>query len=840
MPSRRKKKPGINGPDPPRTTRTVKAVRWFIAVLCLATVAGQAAPPAWTMPEAADMISLSWVDGPPVLQGWLPEDKHLAVYRDEGSLLAFNSGRWGMLLDPRKIRIDRLRLPDNSNAGGAPDLATIMAEWAPSVLDLRAVVDGKVYRPAGGPIDPKNNVLLPVRIVESGDWFQHVAIYDLELRDETGAKLEAVSRLEIRAWGDRCVFEWFVERPDGEATELTARLGVSGTDKNRISASKGKSVRLGVRFDGGELLAGGEGEDGIAISAKALDDFTPGKPSASYSPTSDAWEIRIPKQTGWPLDQGPTDDIPLYAPDLLDRISRFALQLENNSDQPRDVRLRFVHDYHPISGYVPMMLGAGGEQTGLPLQSSKNWHVTPGTPMPYDNAWIRVSTRLRLAPKTKIDLRYDTVHAQWHGVPASSAAQLSLIGWGFNGFWVQMALGSWGETLCIQPGRTMRRSFITDVRPFMIFGPSGQPYDWTPNFGGGDIAKIIGSDGKLLMWRGAVTTYPMIGPELSRVRVRERSADGALRLGIETFLPRSNSATRSYFRVRLEALRDTEFKECALFQLGADYYNDVDAAGIAWGAGESMTGQKNPEGKKGERAMEPVALKGTAPWAALCTEGSAGAPPAAPVRGMIVREYRAVLGGKEDRTPYLAASRGPIGAAKRGALNAELVLPPGISRLQKGDRVEFLVEMIFFPPNEAAYYGPSAGMKKRLGATPGGWELVAHEAARQSVSVDGTARVFPTEIEVPDDLDLRFTAESRSEMDTIVLTGLPDPSGWNIGELRDGKYEPLGKRFPEEAGPQLNYDPAAGTWTAVLSLVFPEGVGERVFEVRALPPRRDP
>lgn len=835
MPRRRGTRHRTGGPDLRRTApmlTTMRILAAFFWIALGAARAGAAESAAWTMPESADMTTLSWVDGPPVLQGWRPEDKHLSVYRDEGSLLAFNSGRWGMLLDPRKIQINRLRLPATADGGGAPDLATIMAEWTPSVLDLRAVVDGKVYRPVGAPIDPKDHVRLPVRIVESGDWFQHVAIYDLELRDETGAKLDAASRLEIRAWGDRCVFEWFVERQGAAAAELTARLGVTGTEQNRIGASKGKSVLLDVRFDGGKLRAGGEGKAGIAISARALDDFTPGKASASYSPLSDAWEVRIPKQTGWPLDQGPTDDIPLYSPDLLDRISRFALRLENNSNEPRDVRLRFVHDYHPISGYVPMMLRADGEQTGLPLQSSKNWHVKPGIPLPYDNAWIRVSTRLRLAPKAKIDLRYDTVHAQWHGVPASSAAQLSLIGWGYNGFWVQMALGSWGETLCVQPGRTMRRSFITDVRPFMIFGPSNQPYDWTPNFGGGDIAKIIGNDGKLVMWRGAVTTYPMIGPGLSHVRVEERSADGALRLGIDTYLPRSNSSARSYFRVKLEALRDTAFNECALFQLGSDYYNEVDAAGIAWGSGGDMAGKVGPGNKKGERAMEPVALTGSAPWAALYTKGRDGAPPSAPARGVIVREYRAVLGGKEDKTPYLSAAPSPMGFATRGALNAELVLPPDVRRLQKGDTVEFLLEMIFFPPNEAAYYGPSKALKKRLAATPGGWELVAHEAANQSVAIDGTARPFPAAIAAPADLNLEFTAESRSEMDTISLTGLPDPSGWSIGEVRDGKFEPLGARFPEEAGPQLNYDPASKAWTAVLSLVFPDGASPRTFALR--------
>ena len=84
-----------------------------------------------------------------------------------------------------------------------------------------------------------------------------------------------------------------------------------------------------------------------------------------------------------------------------------------------------IHLYHPISGYVPMILRADGGQTGLPLESSKNWHVKPGIPLPYDNAWINVSTLLRLEPGAKIDLLYDTIHAHWQGVPASSAAVTS-------------------------------------------------------------------------------------------------------------------------------------------------------------------------------------------------------------------------------------------------------------------------------------------------------------------------------------------------------------------------------------------------------------------------------
>ncbi|MGA0110566.1 MAG: hypothetical protein ACO3PN_00505 [Chthoniobacterales bacterium] len=802
-------------------------MRILLFFLCLAATAAHAAPragAAWHMPEAADMCSLSWVNGPPVVQGWRPDDKHYANFRDDRSLLAFRSGRWGMLLDPRKIKIDRLTFGD---ARSAADLEAILSGWGASSLTLEAVTGGKTYRPAGGPVDDRNPATMPVRIVESGDWFQHVAIYDLELRDESGARLPARSRLEIRAWGDRCLFEWHVQpEGDGPPPDLTASLEAKGRPGLQTATAAGGSVQLGVRFTGSGLEPAGEKRGGIAISGTSLDDFTAGEPSATYSPTTDAWEIRIPKQRGWPLDQGPQDDIPLYLPELLDRISRFTLRLENTSDQPRDLRLRFVHDYHPISGYVPMMLRASGEQTGLPLQSSKNWHVRPESPLPYDNAWIKISTRLRLEPKSTVDLRYDMVHAMWHGAPASSAAQLSLIGWGFNGFWTQMALGSWGETLCLQPGRTMRRSFITDLRPFMILGPSGLSYDWTPNFGGGDIAKATDESGRVLMWQDSVTTYPMIGPDLSRVRVTERSEDGALQLTIDTMLPRSNSATRGYFKVRLEALRDTNLRDLALFQLGSDYYNEVNASTIAWGEGGTKAGAENPPGAEWGRVFGPAALPGTAPWIALCGTTKDGDTPTSPVRGLIVRDYRAVLGGREERTPHFAAAR------TRGALNAELVLPPDDLKLQRGDTVEFLAELVIFPPSEQSYYGPSKDLKKQLAETPDSWELVAKEAARQTVKIDGQTRPFPSAVEVPADRQLEFTVESRSEMNTVCVTGLPDPSTWKIGELRDGRFEPMGRRFPEEAGPQLNFDPVSGQWTLVLSLVFPGGTATRTFAVQ--------
>jgi hypothetical protein len=811
----------------------VGPMKRFLVCFWLAITSAHAAeqPSAWHMPDTADMTSLSWVNGPPVVQGWRPEDKRFSTFRDDHALLALRGDQWGMLLDPRRIAIERMALEDARAIDNTPNaLAAIRAEWTPAQLDLRAAVDGKTYRPAGGTIDHRKPATFPVRIVESGDFFQHIAIYDLELRDDAGNRLEAQSRLEIRIWADRCLFEWHVSPANGIAAELRAALGLPGTDQQQATTTSNEMVRLGVRFADGKLLPAGEQRDGIAISAQTLDDFTVRNPSISYSPVTDAWEVRIARQTGWPLDQGPQDDIPLYLPELLDRVSSSALRLENNSDEPRTIRLRLLHDYHPISGYVPMILRADGAQTGLPLQSSKNWHVKPGIPLPYDNAWINVSTLLRLDPGAKVDLRYDTVHAHWQGVPASSAAQLSLIGWEFNGFWVQMALGSWGETLCVQPGRTMRRAFITDVRPFLMRGPSGLTHDWTPNFGGGDIARIIDNQGNIVMWQNTVTQFRMIGPNLSHIRVNERSENGALRMQIDTYLPRSNSAARSYFNVQLEALADCSFKELALFQLGSDYYNEVKARTVSWGNGSVRSGSADPpalEGNAWERVMQPVALQGEAPWVALHGVASRDGAPVAPVRSLIVRNYNAILGGVEHPTPLVAAAR-----RGGGALNAELVLPPGIDQLRKGDRIEFLVQMTLFPPTADSYYGPSESLRSGLTATPDSWELTAREAAHQVIRIDSKPHSFPTTLPTPSDLRLQFTAESLSEMDTITLTGLPDPALWQVGELIDSKFTPLGERFPEEAGPQINYEPASRSWTVVLSVVFPEQASRRTFCLR--------
>ena len=774
----------------------------------------------WQMPQQADAIHLTWVKGPPQLQAFNPIDKHLAGFREDAAVLAFRSEQWGMLLDPRQMTLERLTVAKSLDVvSELLDLSAIKQNWNSSELGLSAKVDGKVYHAVAGPIPSleENYNYSPIHIVESGDWFQHVVIYDLELLDDDGAKLEANAWLEIRAWGDRCVFEWCVEPEDGAALELQVGLQSKPLKTAEFAKATGTRVHLGLDFSDESIRPIVVDNQSVQISAVAKDAFTLGQPEVEYSAVSDAWEIMIPKQD-WPGKAGAA-----YNSDLLDRISHYDLKLENTTDAPRDVCLRFVHDDHPITGYVPMLLDSQGHQTGLPLQNSKNWHQF--NPNPYNGMWINITARLTLAPNADVDFEYIVAHAQWQGVPASSAAQLSLVGWGYNGFWTQMALGSWGESVCLQTGRTMRRAFITDVRPFEVVGRNGLPYDWTSNVGGGDIGKIVDDQGKLITWQGSVREYAMIGPNMSHVRVTERSAKDRMRLQIDSYLPRSNSINRSYFKVKLEALEDVAFNELALFQLGNDYYNEMESTKIGWGNLNGLSAEVSPAAAEWGTVMKPVQLSGEQPWVSLHANAPEPKAGGRAVRGLVIRDYRAELGGEVYDAPWLASAR------TKSRLNAELVLPPEIKQLKAGDTVEMTVEMDIFPLSTDAYFGADAALRQRLEATPDSWQLTAYEAQHQQVRINHKAQDFPATYALTAAKRQTFTVSSHSKMDTVCVTGLASPDSWKLTELFEGKSVPLGERFSVEAQPQITYVPETSTWTAVLSLVFPKGSHERSFSL---------
>jgi len=116
-------------------------------------------------------------------------------------------------------------------------------------------------------------------------------------------------------------------------------------------------------------------------------------------------------------------------------------------------------------------------------------------------------------------------YARYGGVPAASHAQLSLIGRGHNQFWDEAAIGSFGESICYEPGRVQRRCFIDDVRPLMTLpAAGGKPWGWAENCGGGDFLVWVHQGrvfGAVCSQRFDPVTAQVVRLELSGVAVRQ-------------------------------------------------------------------------------------------------------------------------------------------------------------------------------------------------------------------------------------------------------------------------------------------------------------------------------
>lgn len=772
------------------------------------------------MPDFDDQVYLAWVDGPPQLQAFLPEDKHLAGFREAHASLGIRSGHWGMVIDPRKLAVPYITFTKSENpVHELVDYNALQQAWASAKLSLSVDYRDVIYRPEAGPIpSPQENYKYsPIHIIESGIWFQHLAIYDLVLKDSAGAVLDAESWIELRAWGDQLLIEWFVLSKERGFTKLTMGLESEACDLSRTVRSMANSVQLRISAEGGSSSRVPD-QSGVQISATGRNSYANDEPVALYSTVEDAWEVQIPKQD-WS-----TESEAAYPEEYLDRVSSFDLELINTSDEPKELRLRMIHDYHPLTGYVPMFLDSDGKQTGLPIQSSKNWHVMENEPYPYEGSWINQTTRLKLEPKSQLTLRYEVVHALWQGLPASSLAQLSLIGWGFNGFWIQMALGAWGESVCIQPGRTMRRAYITDIRPFMVRSMYDMLYDWTSNMGGADILKVVDANGRYIPWVGAVTNYKMAGPNLSHVEVHERSADDRLRVQIDTYLPISDSINRSYFKVRMDVLEDVELSHLALFQFGSDYYNDASSAKVAWGSGPLLQRELEPAVSGHALIGDPEFLEGDHPWLCLFQNTTAQKNTGKGVRGLVVRDFDARIGDRHFDAPWVQAN------CVRGSLGAELQLPPDVHFLQAGDSIEFTLEFIILPINAESYFGPDTDLKERLEQAPDHWKLVAYEAEHQAITINGESAAYPLSLEATEILGKDLVVESSGAMATLTLTGLDDAGdSWALSEAVDGQWVPMGQRYPNEAGAQLNFDTSTRSWDAVIPLKFSEdGVPRKI------------
>mmetsp|Transcript_135617 Transcript_135617/g.377706 ORF Transcript_135617/g.377706 Transcript_135617/m.377706 type:complete len:1031 (+) Transcript_135617:59-3151(+) len=444
--------------------------------------------------------------------------------------------------------------------------------------------------------------------------------------------------------------------------------------------------------------------------------------------------------------------------------------LSNPTSQPVILRLHF-YVLHPraITGVAALLLDAEGEPSGRHVQISKNWHARndPETGeqihAPYDGQWLSAFTVIRLPPATKLEAQFQLVFQYFNSLHSVSHAQLSLIGWNSNGHWEEVGLGSVGESITYEPdGQQTRTTGGLDIRPFLVcgFGPAGScigtpnATQWTENHGAQEFLAAFDTKGSYQYLTGVETFHSMNGPKLTNVTYTGTTVDGGIYRGVTVSTWTVDDMPRHLHAVRYEFLKNVVYPRLVVYQVGADFYNDVGrVSDFVYGNGDGRlldVGTMPPlrAGYRHYNASWPDCQDPGPCWFALVS-GHIPEWNGVAHRGLVVRKWRARLGGV-DRPSTEHPAFYLLGNGQGHKAGVELTVPGGITSFAPGDFIEAEFELFLYPSSPSIFYGTSSKFQSWLDAEDAAWSVVHKEAVAGSlsptVSVGTLERSFPVRV----------------------------------------------------------------------------------------------
>ena len=780
---------------------------WPVLALLLGNFCLPAASPIKPfMPRAEDFTLLWWANG--------PERFHSMKAPPTEAVLCMQSGTLGLALDVRTVALLHAgRFAKSLDIEGALRQGnTGIFALPPAALQLRVRQGDRSFTCVGRGALPKDDFYYPVRFVESGRFLQRVALEDLEFADAAGSRLEAKGWLEIALWPDRAVLSFNLETtnawPEGTLEFTVGEHRVSEPLSTRQPAVL-------------ELLGTKNPRRPTVETSSAL------KPGQGKDTGCTVFEI--PHQQ-WTNAKGT-----YYPEEELDLLDRWRFTVRNDSEHEATLPIMFMDEQPPaITGFTPLLCDVDGTPTGIPVQISKNWHAQPKKgALRHQGPWFHGCTFIRLPPRSRREFSFGIAYARYGGVPAASHAQLSLIGWGHNQFWEQCAIGSFGESICYEPGRVQRRCCIDDIRPLMTLpSPDAKTYGWAGNCGGGDFLMWIDDTGCYQGFHATRCDYRAYGPCLTDVSYVEETSGGEIASRVQVSIARSDDYERAFHHLRYDVRQPVKWQRLAFYQMGADYYNDSPARSVAVGSLKGLAEEWQPTRAKDVYDRRGVALAGEQPWISIhglersaVSQGGAVAS-----RGLIVRSWKATLGGKSCPQPHASFLATEYGKGNFRTV-VELSPPPDLPALQRRDFVEADIELVVFPADPQAYYGPNATFRKVLDADADTWRLVQREAAGNALQV--TQRVGKVARNYP--LALMVDAKGRAACDVtggigyvpVTFSGLKDYRGFEL--LVDGHR--LNQAVHGNDFWQTDYDASQGCWRLTYN-VLRDGQGPSRLELR--------
>ncbi len=776
-------------------------------VLAILLFCSCARPQQPTPIEAGDYTFMWWAHG---WRGRSPAGEQI---------MCVQTGRYGMAVDIDRaapVRLGAIAAPLPYREAAAEENDIVLALPEPS-FSIAIENGGKRYTFAGGARDRGSGGFAdkgssyPVRIIESGRFFQRMDILDLAFAAADGDTLPAAGRLEFACWPDRAGFILDLV-PGRDLADMTVTLSLEAGGRTWSSTRTFPAPAAGERHE--TALAWAPGNAGIDPSPTLAVTVTdPADSTASVPVTWDAargWFIVDMPERSWSVTDEP------------DRLDRLMVAIDNPGVTAQTVRLNFAFDggFPGITGMSPMLRDESGIPSGIPVQISKNWHGGSAHPL-YEGPWFHGLTMIRVPPRGGWRGEFDLAYSRWGGVPAASHAQLCLVGWGTNQLWEQVAIGSWGESICYDPDVNLTRSIIDDIRPLMVWAMRDQPakWDWTNNVGGGDFLVYYDAAGVKQYLTRMRTQYERYGPCLTEVTYAGVSGDGRIAARLTVMTPRTDDINRSWHHFRYDVLEPVAFTRLSFYQAGSDRYNDHNFDMLARGNADGLA--EEWQAARGGLTYHQTGMpcEGEAPWFALFKGSSARPDPrgAWADRGIVIRSWKARLGGK-DVPPY-AASYGT--EDQFPSANIEIVPPPDVTALLPGDYVEATVEFLVLPQSAADYYGPNENLRAHLAAHGGTWEPMQRQAAgnnlRLAARTGNILRSCPPVIAVKNDR-ADITVEGGLAWVPLTFSGLSTRTGLELVRMEDGREVPVDQTVQGNDFWQTEFDPASGTYAVTYNV----------------------
>ena len=338
--------------------------------------------------------------------------------------------------------------------------------------------------------------------------------------------------------------------------------------------------------------------------------------------------------------------------------------------------------------------------------------------------------------------------------------------------------------------------------------------------------------GRYQGFRATRCDYRAYGPCLTDVSYVEETSGAEIASRVQVSIARSDDYVRAFHHLRYDVRQPVKWQRLAFYQLGADHYNDTPARGVAIGNLNGLVEEWQPIRAKDVYERRGVALAGEQPWISIhgIDRAAVGEGGALASRGLIVRSWKAVLGGKPCREPHASFFATEYGKGNFRTV-VELSPPPDLPALQRGDFVEADIELVVFPTDPRAYYGPNLTFRKVLEADADTWRLVQREAAGNALQVSRrtgkVTRNYP--------LALTADAKGRAACDVaggvgyvpVTFSGLKDYRGFEL--LVDG--HPLDQAVHGNDFWQTDYDACQGRWRLTYNLLR-DGQGPSRLELR--------